>query len=98
MLDGIIIDDPRSSVDNKNVASNRFKYTIDNRVNMMRKQIQLAKELLSKKTKAMLLSKGEIQETTTDKRIREQRDNHREPEEDSRDTIRKEVTVAVDSV
>lgn len=37
-------------------------------------------------------------ETTTDERIREQRDNTRERKEESRDTTRKEVAVAVDSV
>ena len=37
-------------------------------------------------------------ETTTDERIREQRDNHKQREEESRDTTRKEVAVAVDSI
>ena len=37
-------------------------------------------------------------ETTTDERIREQRYNHKQREEESRDTTRKEVAVTVDSV
>lgn len=37
-------------------------------------------------------------ETTTDERIREQRDNHKQRDEESRDTTRKEVAVTVDSI
>lgn len=37
-------------------------------------------------------------ETTTDERIREQRNNTRDREEESRDTTRKEIAVTVDSI